>query len=128
MKYQWNNFMVGVNKTWRTVLKGQNITKVENHCCKACQILLIFSKSQLCFINSCCFLFIYFYFVDFSHEFDYFLPFTVFCCCCCFVLFCFVLFFFETWFFCIALAVLELTLYTRLALNSEICLPLPPKY
>jgi hypothetical protein len=28
---------------------------------------------------------------------------------------------------CVALAVLELTLLTRLALNSEICLPLPPK-
>jgi hypothetical protein len=35
--------------------------------------------------------------------------------------------FFETGFRCVALAVLELTLYTRLALNSEICLPLPPK-
>jgi hypothetical protein len=34
-------------------------------------------------------------------------------------------FFFETGFLCIALAVLELTLYTRLA--SEIHLPLPPK-
>jgi hypothetical protein len=33
----------------------------------------------------------------------------------------------ETGFLCIALAVLELTLYTRLALNSEIRLPLPPK-
>jgi hypothetical protein len=37
------------------------------------------------------------------------------------VLFCFV---FETGFLCIVLAVLELT---RLASNSEICLPLPPK-
>ena len=36
-------------------------------------------------------------------------------------------FFFETEFLCITLAVLELTLQTRLALNSEICLPLPPK-
>ena len=35
--------------------------------------------------------------------------------------------FFETRFLCIALAVLELTLYTRLALNSEIRLPLPPE-
>ena len=43
-----------------------------------------------------------------------------------FVLFCFVLFF-ETGFLCIALAVLELTLQTRLASNSEICLPLPPE-
>jgi hypothetical protein len=37
------------------------------------------------------------------------------------VLFCFL----ETGFFCIALAVLELTLYSRVALNSEIHLPLP---
>ena len=35
--------------------------------------------------------------------------------------------FFKTGFLCIALAVLGLTLYTRLALNSEIPLPLPPK-
>jgi hypothetical protein len=35
--------------------------------------------------------------------------------------------FFETGFLCIALAVLELTLKTRLASNSEIRLPLPPK-
>ena len=28
---------------------------------------------------------------------------------------------------CVTLAVLELTLYTRLALNSEILLPLPPR-
>ena len=35
--------------------------------------------------------------------------------------------FFETGILCIALAVLELTLQTRLASNSEICLPLPPK-
>jgi hypothetical protein len=35
--------------------------------------------------------------------------------------------FFETGFLCIALAVLELTLQTRLASNSEIRLPLPPK-
>ena len=34
---------------------------------------------------------------------------------------------FETGFLCIALAVLELTLQTRLALNSEIRLPLPPE-
>jgi len=33
--------------------------------------------------------------------------------------------FFETGFLCVALAVLELTLKTRLALYSEICLPLP---
>jgi hypothetical protein len=39
-------------------------------------------------------------------------------------LFCFV---FEAGFLCVALAVLELTLKTRLALNSEIRLPLPPK-
>jgi hypothetical protein len=47
----------------------------------------------------------------------------------CFVLFCFVLFcfVFETGFLCIALAVLELTLYTRLASNPEIRLPLPPE-
>jgi hypothetical protein len=56
---------------------------------------------------------------------------------------CFLFLFFSFWFFCllvgwfvfcflrqflcVALAVLELTLQTRLALNSEICLPLPPK-
>jgi hypothetical protein len=34
---------------------------------------------------------------------------------------------FETRFLCVALAVLELTLQTRLASNSEIHLPLPPK-
>jgi hypothetical protein len=33
----------------------------------------------------------------------------------------------ETGFLCVALAVLELTLQTRLASNSEICLSLPPK-
>jgi hypothetical protein len=32
----------------------------------------------------------------------------------------------ETGFLCVSLAVLELTVYTRLVLNSEICLPLPP--
>jgi hypothetical protein len=36
-------------------------------------------------------------------------------------------YFFETAFLFVALAVLELTLYTRLASNSEICLPLPPE-
>jgi hypothetical protein len=41
----------------------------------------------------------------------------------CFVLFCFV---FKTGFLCVALAILELTLWARLASNSEICLPLPP--
>jgi hypothetical protein len=40
--------------------------------------------------------------------------------------FCFVLFF-ETGFLCVALAVLELTLETRLASNSETRLPLSPK-
>ena len=35
--------------------------------------------------------------------------------------------FFETGFLCVSLAVLELILYTRLALNTEIRLPLPPK-
>jgi hypothetical protein len=35
--------------------------------------------------------------------------------------------FFETGFLCIALAVLELTLSSRLASNSEIRLPLPPE-
>jgi hypothetical protein len=34
--------------------------------------------------------------------------------------------FFKTGFLCVALAVLELTLF-RLASNSEICLPLPPE-
>jgi hypothetical protein len=42
----------------------------------------------------------------------------------CLFLFCF---FSETGFLCIALAVLELTLKTRLASNSEICLLLPPE-
>ena len=43
-------------------------------------------------------------------------------------LFYFILFwFFETGFLCVALAVLEPTLYTRPASNSEIHLPLPPK-
>jgi hypothetical protein len=36
-------------------------------------------------------------------------------------------FLFETGFLCIALAVLELTLYAKLASNTEIRLPLPPK-
>jgi hypothetical protein len=39
----------------------------------------------------------------------------------------FFFFFFKTGFLCIALAVLELTLQTRLASNSEIHLPLPPE-
>jgi hypothetical protein len=43
-------------------------------------------------------------------------------------LFIYLFWFFETEFFRIALAVLELTLYTRLALNSEIHLPLPPEF
>jgi hypothetical protein len=42
-------------------------------------------------------------------------------------LFIYLFWFFETGFLCVALAVLELTLLTRLASNSEICLPLPPK-
>ena len=43
-------------------------------------------------------------------------------------LFCFgLVWFFETVFLCVALAVLELTLLTRLASNSEIRLPLPPE-
>ena len=42
-------------------------------------------------------------------------------------LFLFLFLFFQTGFLCIALAVLELTLQTRLASNSEICLPLPPE-
>jgi hypothetical protein len=41
------------------------------------------------------------------------------------VLFCFVLFCFETEFLCVALTILELTLQTMLASNTEICLPLP---
>jgi hypothetical protein len=39
----------------------------------------------------------------------------------------FVVVVFETGFLCVALAVLELTLYTRLASNSEICLALLPE-
>ncbi|WP_353804540.1 hypothetical protein, partial [Acinetobacter baumannii] len=48
---------------------------------------------------------------------------------CSFLFFSFLFFFwfFETGFLSIALAVLELTLQTRLALKSEIHLPLPPK-
>ena len=42
-------------------------------------------------------------------------------CFCLFVLF------FETGFLCIAVAILELPLSTRLASKSEICLSLPPK-
>jgi hypothetical protein len=45
---------------------------------------------------------------------------------CCWLLFGF-WFFSETGFLCIALDVLELTLWTRLASNSEIRLPLPSK-
>jgi hypothetical protein len=45
----------------------------------------------------------------------------------CFFVVGFVFWFFETGFLCIVLAVLELTLWTRLASNSEIHLPLPPK-
>ena len=41
--------------------------------------------------------------------------------------FVFLLGFFETGILCIALAVLEITMYTRLALNSVNCLPLPPE-
>ena len=44
-----------------------------------------------------------------------------------FCLFCFCFCFFETGFLCITLGVLELTLQTRLASNSEIRSPLPPK-
>ena len=43
------------------------------------------------------------------------------------ILFLLLLLFFETGFLCVALAVLELTLKPRLASNSEIRLPLPPK-
>ena len=46
-----------------------------------------------------------------------------------FEIFCFglVFWFFEIGFLCVALAVLELTLQIKLALNSEIGLPLLPK-
>ena len=37
------------------------------------------------------------------------------------------IFFSETGFLFVALTVLELVLYTTLALNSEICLPLTPE-
>ena len=36
-------------------------------------------------------------------------------------------FFFQDRLLCVALAVLELTVKSRLASNSQICLPLPPK-
>jgi hypothetical protein len=53
-----------------------------------------------------------------------FVVFVVCCLLCLFVcLFVFSRLDFSVW----ALAVLELTLYTRLSLNSEIRLPLPPK-
>ena len=46
-----------------------------------------------------------------------------FCCCCCCCLFVR----FEIGVLCVALTVLELTLYSKLALNSEIHLPqIPP--
>lgn len=41
-------------------------------------------------------------------------------------LFFFFFFFPETGFLCVTLTVLELTELTRLVLDSEICLPLPP--
>jgi hypothetical protein len=44
-----------------------------------------------------------------------------------FFLFLFLFWFYETGFLCVPLAVLELTQQTRLTLNSEICLFLPPK-
>jgi hypothetical protein len=54
--------------------------------------------------------------------------FVFFFVCCLFFVFCFFVFcFFKTGFLCIALAVLELSLQTRLASNSEIRLPLPSK-
>jgi hypothetical protein len=46
---------------------------------------------------------------------------------CLFLFVCFCFFFFEKGFLCVTLADLELTLKTRLASNSEIHLPLPPK-
>ena len=42
-------------------------------------------------------------------------------------IFIYLFWFFETRFLCVALAALELSLQTRLALNSEIHLPLPPR-
>ena len=46
-----------------------------------------------------------------------------FCCCCCCCLFvCF-----EIGSLCVALTVLELSLYSKLALNSEIYLPQTPQ-
>jgi hypothetical protein len=68
--------------------------------------------SSLFFFLFFCFLFFVFFFLFF---------------CFCFLFLFLFLFFFETGFLCIALAVLDLTLQTRLALNSEIHLPLPPK-
>ena len=47
------------------------------------------------------------------------------CCCCCCCSCCWI--FFETGLLCIALVLLELTLLTTLASNSEIHLPLPPR-
>jgi hypothetical protein len=53
--------------------------------------------------------------------------FFLFVCLFLLLLFWFCFCFFETGFLCIVPAVLELTLETRLASNSEIRLPLPPK-
>lgn len=44
------------------------------------------------------------------------------------VLFVWLICFIEIQFLCVALAILKLTPWTRLALKSEICLSLPPKY
>jgi hypothetical protein len=59
-----------------------------------------------------------------AHSSSFTLGFIVFLL---FFFFFFFFWFFETGFLCVALAVLELTLKTRLASKSEIRLPLPPK-
>jgi hypothetical protein len=60
-------------------------------------------------------------------NYYYYYYYYYYCCFFCFVLFWFG-FGFETGFPCVALAVLKLTLQTRLTLNSEVCLPLSPDY
>ena len=40
-----NNFMVGVTRTWGTILKGHSIRKVENHCKKSHFILQTWTVS-----------------------------------------------------------------------------------
>ena len=68
------------------------------------------------------------YFIfNFIYLFIYWFVVVVFCLFGWFFVFLFCFVFFETGFPYIALGALELAPQTRLALNSEISLPLPPK-